>query len=253
MKKKINLLIVDDRQAEIGMILDILADGFENLNSHFNVITNRNPENAISSLKNKTIEADIILVDIQMPEMTGFEFVDNCGYNRLLIPNPYIIIISALDDMEYRRMANDRRLEYLVKWLEVELRLVEKIKEYLNTWTITTINNNNSIIHKLSDINYIKADGSYSEIYFKNHKKEMITKSLSELITDELITSKGFIRIHDRYLVNKFQINGYSSEGRGRFSFINMENKTESLPIGRKYREDSDEIKKIIEFIKGRI
>ena len=47
---------------------------------------------------------------------------------------------------------------------------------------------------------YCKSSGNYSEIFFKEQKKEMLSKKLKEV--EALIQNENFFRVHKSYLVN---------------------------------------------------
>ncbi|MEM8523912.1 MAG: LytTR family DNA-binding domain-containing protein [Bacteroidota bacterium] len=59
------------------------------------------------------------------------------------------------------------------------------------------------IINPLS-IRYCKADGSYSHIYLEEGEKMTVSKNLKAL--EGKLPSEAFLRIHHKYLVNRYQI-----------------------------------------------
>lgn len=254
MKSKIQILIVDDHSYQIEDIISVLKNGLANFDSHFNVLTYTNPIEAIAHINKKHFKPDIILLDVDMPEMDGFEFVDSCGYNRLVVPEPYIIFISAYENFEYFRSASDRRLEYLVKGSEVSNILTLKIQEYLNTWTITHYHQSQSTLYHLMDICYFEAyeGGSYM-ICKENNIKILLGKTLGEIEVEERILVKGFVRIHESYIVNRFHIRKYISGGRGKLSFDSLLHPNLAvIPIGKKYRKESDIVRQLISKLKGK-
>lgn len=64
---EITILIVDDEEStiEVGKLL-LSSEGYE-------VLTAYNGEEAIDLLKNSTIKPDLILLDILMPRVSGYE------------------------------------------------------------------------------------------------------------------------------------------------------------------------------------
>ena len=57
---------------------------------------------------------------------------------------------------------------------------------------------------QLKDIIYASGERNYSYIHLTNGKKELVSKTLSNL--EELLEDKGFFRSHKSYLVNKMHI-----------------------------------------------
>ena len=76
---KIRCIIIDDEPLAIQVIEDHLKnfDYFEVVNT-FN-----NPLKAYSQLEKEKI--DVIFLDINMPQMTGFDFIDNLTHKPLIV------------------------------------------------------------------------------------------------------------------------------------------------------------------------
>lgn len=81
--KKINILIVDDKIENIISLTALLED-IENIN----IVTSTDPNEALKICWKEDI--DLALVDVQMPEINGFEFVS------FLKKNPKQTILSRL-------------------------------------------------------------------------------------------------------------------------------------------------------------
>lgn len=88
-KFKQTALIVDDQ----AVALNIHQAIFESLKLNLNIVTMRNPVEALRWVKNKQI--DLIVTDFSMEEMDGMQFVQaaRCTNNVKLTP---IIVITVL-------------------------------------------------------------------------------------------------------------------------------------------------------------
>ena len=85
--------------------------------------------NAVKALKMmESTQPDIILLDICMPIMTGFEFLHEL---RQSYPNLPVLVISALDDTSYMEQAYALGAnEYLVKPVASE-ELIRRLSCYI--------------------------------------------------------------------------------------------------------------------------
>jgi DNA-binding LytR/AlgR family response regulator len=62
----------------------------------------------------------------------------------------------------------------------------------------------------VTDINYFKADGNYTYIYFINGNKEHFTAAISEVMKS---LSQDFIRCHRSYIINIHHIARITTNG----------------------------------------
>ena len=81
-----NILIVDDEET----LLLIIASRFKNCRDRFSVFTARNGKEAVKILETQNI--GIVVTDLKMPEMDGFELLIYMGNNFPSIP---VIVNSA--------------------------------------------------------------------------------------------------------------------------------------------------------------
>jgi CheY-like chemotaxis protein len=115
--KKI-ILAIDDMTTQLFIYKSILS-------SQYDVVISKSAIKAIDMLRN--IKADIILVDIEMPEMTGIEFLQVIREKPHLKEIP-VIVISDYKDISgvLKYGAND----YIKKPVDPAI-LFEKIKKIL--------------------------------------------------------------------------------------------------------------------------
>ncbi len=88
--KKTSILIVDDEENYLMILKELLhEEGYDE------VITENRSRNVLSILKEKDI--DLILCDINMPEMDGLELLEEVSQSFPKIP---VIMITGMDDVE---------------------------------------------------------------------------------------------------------------------------------------------------------
>lgn len=124
MNQKNKILIVEDDEVLTSVYVTRLEmEGF-------NVKTVSNGEDALLAIQKH--RPDLILLDIMMPKISGFDVLDIVR-NTPAIANSYIVMITALgQDKDKEKAKAIGADDYLVK-SEVPIgELVEKIKKYLN-------------------------------------------------------------------------------------------------------------------------
>jgi DNA-binding LytR/AlgR family response regulator len=223
-------LIIDDEPLAIKLIRTHLnrLDSFEIAGECKNAL------NAIDFLKKEKI--DLMFLDINMPEITGLDFLKT-------IPNPpYVIITTAY--REYAIEGYDLDVvDFLLKPISFE-RFLKAINRYCDR-TRSLLSKNDKTpgeakvkkslhiqdgknIFKLlyDDILYFEGYGEYVKVITLN-KNYMVRDSLTEF--ERKLSSESFIRIHKSYIVNIQKITGFST--------IQVILKNTQLPVGRIYRE----------------
>lgn len=221
----IKCLIIDDENLAIKIIEEHLKQ-FDN----FEIIgTFNNPLKAYPLLEQTKI--DVIFLDINMPEMSGFTFIENLSYK------PLIVITTAYREYAVKSFELNV-LDYLVKPIPFNrfLKTVNKIYHEMhlnNASTESIIKNDPHIFLKvnkklvkvnLNDILYIESLKDYIKVITKLGDY-VVHKSLTA-ITEEL-PQANFIRIHRSYTISINKI--VAVEGN------NVEIANRKIPIGRNY------------------
>lgn len=169
--------------------------------------------NGVEGLKAiKELSPDLVFLDIQMPEMDGFEML------KRLDEIPRVIFTSAYDEYALEAFKVNA-LDYLLKPID-PTRLkdaIQKIKNdsedeffspIANPREERKLNNTDRVFIKdgekcyfplLSEIRYFESQGNYVRMYFDN-KKPMILRSLNAL--EERLSSEDFFRANRKYLIN---------------------------------------------------
>lgn len=183
---------------------------------------------AIDFIKNNPI--DLIFLDLQMPEITGPEFLN------MLHPNlPYIILTTsdpsfALEAFQYNISG------YLVKPFSYP-KFKMAFDKVQNSIQLNELKEENDHLfvkkgnahHRVdkSEIIYLECIGDYAKIITLN-ESFIIHGSMKEL--ERIFSAPEFIRVHRSFIVRKNQIRIIEEEG------ITIQDK--SIPIGKTYRQD---------------
>lgn len=166
-----------------------------------------NVDDAIKSI-NKHLP-DLIFLDINMPEKTGFDLLQE------LDSSPRVIFVTAYD--EYALKAFEvNALDYLMKPVEparleetIKRIMLEEAEEALPKLPKTgKLGKGDQIFLKdgekcwfvnLEDIRLFESEGNYVRVYFHEFKP-LILKSLNNL--EDRLEQKLFFRVNRKYIVN---------------------------------------------------
>lgn len=153
--------------------------------------------------------ADLIFLDIQMPGLTGLQFIQTLS-NR-----PMIILITAYEKFALEGFNLDV-VDYLVKPVPLErfVKACNKAFELYQLKNRSKENNNDAVPDYFfvgvdysqlkvvySDIKYIEGLKDYIKIHLKSSSKAIITR-MSMKSMEEQLPANQFIRIHKSYIVS---------------------------------------------------
>ncbi len=193
----------------------------------------------------KEYEPDIAFLDVQMPDGTGFDLLEQIGDIDFKI-----IFASAYDKFAIQAFRFSA-IDYLLKPVEPEM-LIEacsrltgdsKISE-INKKLEVLLNNRNSFekiaLPTLDGINFVKikdiirceSDNNYTNIFLNDGRKYIVSKTLKEF--DEMLTPFNFFRIHKSHLINLNYLQKYN---KGEGGYVIMEDGSE-LEVSRRRKED---------------
>jgi DNA-binding response OmpR family regulator len=124
--KKINILIVDDDEN----LREIYSQKL--ISEGFNVITAVNGEDGIEKLKENFDKLDLMLLDVVMPKMDGFDTLEKIKGSWGKLSRTTIIMLTSLSEPEDREMAIELGADaFFVKPESTPTDLAIKIKEVL--------------------------------------------------------------------------------------------------------------------------
>lgn len=111
-KKNKTLLLIDDENIWLDTMKTVLK------NESFEVLTADSATEALSKLQ-KT-KPDLILSDVRMPDMNGFELYDKIKHNPKLSNIPFVFM-SSLDDYDAKKVAKTLgAADYIEKPFDVD-------------------------------------------------------------------------------------------------------------------------------------
>ncbi len=161
---------------------------------------------------------DLILLDIQLKDMTGFDVIKSINFNE-----GAIVFITAYDSYAIQAF-EENAIDYLLKPYK-EDRFYEALNRVRERQNVNYEQSINELIRRISDtssplkiripegktthlvdgraIEFIQSDGYYSNIHFEDGSSKMIRISLKSL---ETILPFTFTRINKSVIVNRDKI-----------------------------------------------
>lgn len=187
------------------LALELLEDNISKVPYLQLVATCSNPLEAMKELEKQPV--DLIFLDIQMPGLTGLQFIQS------LVNKPMFILITAYEKYALEGYTLDV-IDYLVKPVSVErfIKACNKARDLYELKNKTVVlsdlpsyifvNADYSLVKiVLDDITWIEALKDYIRIHLQNSNKPIITRMTMKAIEEMLPVSK-FIRIHKSYIVS---------------------------------------------------
>ena len=235
---KIKVLIVDDEP-----LAHKVLEGYCEKIDHVEVVGNCYDGISTLNFLNKN-QVDAVLLDIQMPDITGIELLDTLKNNA-----PKIIFTTAYTKYAMQSFDYDQVVDYLHKPIRLTrfIKSLERLKKVLLLEkefnanpvpqtpepSITNSSNfislkDNKVIYRISydDIHYIQSWGNYLKFFLLDQNIKIVRKTI-KMVESELPTNQ-FLRIHKSYIVNIRYIKAI--EGN-QIKLDDMK-----LPIGKSYQ-----------------
>ena len=192
-------------------------------------------------------ETDLIFVDINMPDMTGVEFVQSLDVPTMVIFTTayaeYAIEGFKLSAIDYLlkpfglkdiTRASEKALSLyellqLQKNAQIEQDIEELATEVEEDKSVISVHaDRKTHIVKLANIIYLESAGEYVRLHLTDGTTLVTLFRLKNM--ESTLQSSQFMRVHRSYIVNLSHIVGYT---KGRI-FLSSE---DYIPIGENYKE----------------
>lgn len=194
----------------------------------------------------KRNKPDVLFLDIEMPEMSGFEFIDILGLEAM----PPVIFTTAFSTYAVDAF-RVHAVDYLLKPINPEQLVVavDKVKLLSNEAREKKLEPllenppegfderlalaEGQAYHflKFDEIIRVEGNGSYSNFYLEDGRKLTVSKRLK--IFNTRLTNHGFIKTHQSHLVNMRFIKQYNKSDGGEL-ILEQEHR---VPVSTKLRD----------------
>lgn len=232
----ISCIIVDDEQHAI----DVLKHYIEQTPNLQLVGSTTNPIEGLQLLSD--LKAEIVFLDIQMPELTGIDFI------KAAKGNAKIILTTAYSEFALQGYELDV-IDYLMKpvrlprFLTAVQKAIKSLKEDDHDTSrmhteddyifVKTESKGKLLKITLEEIDYIEGMKNYVAIH-RGNQKTLVYSSMK--LIEEYLPPRKFIRVHKSFIIPVSRITGI--EG----NFLRLKNVNAQIQIGDSYKAELMEI-----------
>lgn len=206
-------ILIDDEKRNIKFLKELLLKHCENIE-----IIGEATSADTGAAMIRVLQPDLIFLDIQMPEKSGFEMLAGLGNYDF-----DVIFVTAYDQYAIKAIKCSA-LDYLLKPVKVDELIeavnksessnrknyikqqLQNIQNFLNDpqsnhhYIIIPIGNDVRQVNPF-DILYLTASDNYTRIFLNGGEVILVAKTLQ--VYDEMLSTYGFIRCHKSHLVNR--------------------------------------------------
>lgn len=246
-------ILIDDEPLAIGRLKRLLGK-FED----FEVIAEaKNGQEGLEKIMQ--LKPDVIFLDIEMPEMTGFEMLAQLDFM------PLVVFATAYDQYAIRAF-EENSIDYLLKPIETErlektveklrklkansgnssvnnslLQLIEQFKPKKDIHSISVKSGEKILFIPLTEISFFEAEDKYVFLNTTDGKQYLTNYTIASL---EEKLPENFIRVSRSSIINSLLIKELQKYFSGKYLVIMRDIKASKIETGSAYGEN---LKKLME------
>jgi two-component system, LytTR family, response regulator len=224
MNLMIKALIIDDEPSAVNTLKLLLKHYAPEVTA---VESTNDPHDGLRLIK--SLQPDLVFLDVQMPQMTGFDLL------KQLPEIGFSIIFTTAYDKYAIEAIRFSAIDYLMKPIDGD-ELSEAVNRYKSkvaaSFNQKPLYNNflqnihaagkqdfklaipttqGTFFYKPGDIIRLEGESNYTRFYFTNTKTLLTSRTIKEY--EEILGSHGFMRVHKSHIINKEHVVSYTGEG----------------------------------------
>lgn len=246
--KRTRLIIVDDEPDARERLVELA-----NQDPTLDVVAEcRNGQEAVLAIAKH--KPDLVFLDIQMPQMNGFEVVRRISATRM----PLVVFVTAYDQYALKAFEvsavdyllkpyDDMRFHASVAKAKKRLamttnekltgRLLDLVRGHLHehsefTDTFAIRDKGRDVVVQADDVIFLRAEGNYLKLVLAD--RSFLYRMTMNAVETELDPAR-FLRIHRSYIVNTAHVRNARYSGNNEFIFSMANN--ERIVSGRSYKD----------------
>jgi len=223
-----NCIIVDDDKLSCKIL-----EGYVNKYASLNLLGVYNDPISARNEMARLKDVDLILLDVKMPEMDGFDFIGSLDHP------PNIIIVSGGGEFALRAF-DFNVVDFLLKPISYArfCKAIDKTVRYFTPREITSsgdeeifIKKGSSLVKlKLRDIVFVEALENYVTL---NTNIDKFTIHFTMKAIENQLPSGVFIRVHRSFIINKSMIQAIKENSLD----ITIGNTVKNIPVGKSFKD----------------
>jgi DNA-binding LytR/AlgR family response regulator len=223
-----NCIIVDDDKLSCKLL-----ESYVGKSASLNLVGIFSDSVSARNELSKRTDVDLIFLDVEMPEIDGFEFIGSLEYP------PNIIIVSSGE--EYALKAFDFNVvDYLLKPIAYArfCKAIDKTTRYFSRKEVVNTGDQEIFIKKgsalvklkLKDIVFVEALENYVTV---NTLEEKFTIHFTMKAIENQLPNALFTRVHRSYIINKSLILAIKENSLD----LRVGDTVKSVPVGKSFRD----------------
>jgi two-component system LytT family response regulator len=251
MSQQFKAIVIDDEPAARRSLRSMLSS-----HADYIVIMAEATNGADAIRMINELRPDIVFLDIQMPDLTGFEVLEQINYQ------PNVIFTTAYEQYAIRAFESFS-VDYLLKPVREErLQLsLQKLKQFGKTAFVPSFEGLRDLVKAFSsprkptafpvklgekillmrfeNISYFRADDKYVFLHTIDGKKYLTDYTLSTLETK---LPEGFLRVQKSYIINREKVGQLHKHFNGRYIITMLDSAATRLQTGLTYSASVKEV-----------
>ena len=241
----IKILSVDD-ELSAGRILKILIE--KHIAGEKQIEISNKPAEALLLLK--TYQPTLVMLDIEMPGMNGFDFLNQAtewnfdvifttAYDRYAIKairfSALDYLLKPIDIVDLQNAVNRHLVKIQTKETGSQLPLMNNLiynlqQKDLQQFKLALSTSEGIFLYEPAGIIALEGSSNYTKFYFVKHKTLVVAKTLKEY--EDILQEHNFLRVHKSYLVNKAHVIKVDKEG-----ILELSNQMH-IPVSRRRKNE---------------
>lgn len=236
-------IIVDDDPAAIK----ILEVAIQEVAPQIEIVaTCTDPLEAVGKIK--TLNPEIVFLDVHMPGLTGFQLLQRTGIAG------FDVIVTSSTESHALEAIRTGAVDYLIKPIQGEdlKRAVTRVTNRKNENAAQHLEmlmnyfkpqkpkprrlaltaSDHLVFVDAHDVIYCESDSNYTTFFLTNGEKIIISKTLKDV--EEMLEQEDFFRVHASYLINMKHVSRYT---RGDSGNVVMSN-NKQIAVSRKKKDE---------------
>jgi two-component system, LytTR family, response regulator len=246
MNQQFRTIVIDDEPAARRLMKNLLQEHSDIIN----VVDEAG--NGVEDIKKiEALKPDLIFLDIQMPDLTGFEVIEKLNHK------PNIIFTTAYEQYAIKAFETFS-IDYLLKPIREERlqqsiaklkhfgksdspidvfglqQIIQQFKSPQKATALPIKTGDRIILLRYESIAYLEAQDKYVFVFTQDGQKHLTDQSLT-LLSEKLPSQ--FHRIHKSYIINKDLVREMHRHFNSRYLFIMEDKAGTRITSGRTYHD----------------